>query len=66
MMSGRFAEAERVAVRTAESIEPSGNAAVQDLSAYGSLLITAATAAPPTNRLLVHHFARINPKFPNL
>jgi len=45
MVSGRFAEAEGVAVRTAESIEPSGDVRAQDLSAYGSLLVTAATAA---------------------
>jgi transcriptional regulator with XRE-family HTH domain len=45
MVSGRFAEAEGVAVRTAESIEPSGDVPAQDLSAYGSLLVTAATAA---------------------
>jgi hypothetical protein len=50
MVSGRFVEAERVAVRTAESIEPSGNVAVQDLSAYGSLLVTAATAAARDGR----------------
>lgn len=50
MVSGRFAEAERVAVRTAESIEPSRDVSVQDLSAYGSLLVTAATAAARDNR----------------
>lgn len=50
MVSGRFADAERIAVRTAESIEPSGNVPVQDLSAYGSLLITAATAAARDDR----------------
>ncbi len=50
MVSGRFAEAERVAVRTAANIEPSGNATVQDLSAYGSLLVTAATAAARDDR----------------
>ena len=53
MGSGRFAEAERVAVRTAESIEPSGNVPVQDLSAYGSLLVTAATAAARDDRRVV-------------
>jgi transcriptional regulator with XRE-family HTH domain len=53
MVSGRFAEAERVAVRTAESIEPSGNVPVQDLSAYGSLLVTAATAAARDDRRVV-------------
>ena len=50
MVSGRFAEAERVAVRTAESIEPIGDVPVQDLSAYGSLLVTAATAAARDHR----------------
>lgn len=50
MVSGRFAEAERVAVRTAESIEPIGDVSVQDLSAYGSLLVTAATAAARDHR----------------
>lgn len=50
MVSGRFAEAERVAVRTATNIERSGNATVQDLSAYGSLLVTAATAAARDDR----------------
>jgi transcriptional regulator with XRE-family HTH domain len=53
MVSGRFAEAERVAVRTAESIEPSRDVSVQDLSAYGSLLVTAATAAARDNRGVV-------------
>ncbi|MGH3669046.1 MAG: helix-turn-helix domain-containing protein [Pseudonocardiaceae bacterium] len=53
MVSGRFAEAERVAVRTAESIEPSGNVPVQYLSAYGSLLLTAATAAGRDHRSAV-------------
>ena len=50
MVSGRFVEAERMAVLTAESIEPSGNVPVQDLSAYGSLLVTAATAAARDHR----------------
>ncbi|MGH3481497.1 MAG: hypothetical protein ACRDQD_32360, partial [Nocardioidaceae bacterium] len=50
MVGGRFADAERVAVRTAETIEPSGDVQVQDLSAYGSLLVTAATAAARDDR----------------
>lgn len=50
MVGGRFIEAERVAIRTAESIEPRGDVPVQDLSAYGSLLITAATAAARDDR----------------
>ncbi len=53
MVSGRFIDAERVAVRTAESIEPHGDVPVQDLSAYGSLLITAATAAARHDRSTV-------------
>jgi transcriptional regulator with XRE-family HTH domain len=53
MVGGRFVEAERVAVRTAESIEPRGDVAVQELSAYGSLLITAATAAARDDRSTV-------------
>jgi transcriptional regulator with XRE-family HTH domain len=50
MVSGRFTEAERVAVRTAESIEPRGKVDMQDLSAYGSLLVTAGTAAARDHR----------------
>lgn len=50
MVSGRFVEAEQVAVRTAESIEPTGGVEVRDLSAYGSLLLTAATAAARDHR----------------
>jgi transcriptional regulator with XRE-family HTH domain len=50
MVSGRFMEGERVAVRTAEGIEPHGDPTAQHLSAYGSLLVTAATAAARDNR----------------
>lgn len=50
MVGGRFLEAERIAVRTAEDIEPRSNVAVPHLSAYGSLLVTAATAAARDNR----------------
>lgn len=50
MVSGRFGDAERVAVRTAESIELGHDASMQHLSAYGSLLLTAATAAARDNR----------------
>lgn len=53
MVGGRFIEAERVAIRTAESIEPRGDVPVQGLSAYGSLLITAATAAARDDRRTV-------------
>lgn len=50
MVGGRFLEAERLAVRTAEGIEPHGDVAAPHLSAYGSLLVTAATAAARDNR----------------
>lgn len=50
MVSGRFEEAERVAVRTAQSIEPHGEAPQPHLVSYGSLLITAATAAARDSR----------------
>jgi transcriptional regulator with XRE-family HTH domain len=53
MVGGRFIEAERVAIRTAESIEPHGDVPVQDLTAYGSLLLTAATAAARDDRSTV-------------
>jgi transcriptional regulator with XRE-family HTH domain len=53
MVDGRFVEAERVAIRTAEGIEPHGDVPVQALSAYGSLLITAATAAARDGRRTV-------------
>jgi len=50
MVSGRFTDAERIAIRTAEAIEPHGQVDMQDLSAYGSLLVTAATAAARDHR----------------
>ncbi|MCA1675710.1 MAG: helix-turn-helix domain-containing protein, partial [Actinobacteria bacterium] len=50
MVGGRFDEAERVATRTAEDIEPGGEVEVAQLSAYGSLLVSAATAAGRANR----------------
>ncbi|MCA1672820.1 MAG: helix-turn-helix domain-containing protein [Actinobacteria bacterium] len=50
MVGGRFLEAEQVAVRTAESIEPHSDVTAPHLSAYGSLLVTAATAAARDNR----------------
>lgn len=50
MVGGRFAEAERVAVRTAEDVEPHGDVAVPHLSLYGSLLVTAATAVARDQR----------------
>lgn len=45
LVAGRFDEAERIAVRTAESLEPTGDVSMPHLSAYGSLIVTAATAA---------------------
>jgi len=50
MVSGRFGDAERVAVRTAEDIEPRHEVPMPHLSAYGSLRLTAATAAARDNR----------------
>jgi transcriptional regulator with XRE-family HTH domain len=44
LVSGRFLDAERVAVRAAESIEPHGDVPVQVLSVYGSLLVQVANA----------------------
>jgi hypothetical protein len=45
LVGGRFRDAETVALRTAQGIEPHAGVSVQHLSAYGSLLVTAATAA---------------------
>lgn len=53
MVGGRLAEAQRIAVRTAESIEPSGDVPIQGLSVYGSLLVTAATAAARDHRAAI-------------
>jgi len=53
VVGGRFGEAQRVAVRTAESIEPHRDVPVPHLSAYGSLLVTAATAAARDDRRAV-------------
>lgn len=50
MKDGRFAESERLAVRTAESVEPHGEAPLQDLSVYGTQLVRAATAAARDDR----------------
>ncbi|MGH3865413.1 MAG: hypothetical protein ACRDQ4_04595 [Pseudonocardiaceae bacterium] len=49
-MSGRFLDAERVAARTAESIEPHGDVPAQALSVYGSLLVQVANAAARDGR----------------
>lgn len=45
LVNGRFNEAERLALRAAESIEPHGDVENPHLSAYGSLILTGATAA---------------------
>ncbi len=50
MVGGRFVEAERLAVRTAESIEPRGDVPMVDLSVHGCLLVRAATAAGRNDR----------------
>jgi transcriptional regulator with XRE-family HTH domain len=50
LRSGRFDEAERVAVRTANSIEPHGEVPAQALSVYGSLLVQVANAAARDRR----------------
>jgi transcriptional regulator with XRE-family HTH domain len=50
LVGGRFLEAERVAVRAAESIEPHGDVPAQALSVYGSLLVQVANAAARDRR----------------
>jgi transcriptional regulator with XRE-family HTH domain len=50
LVSGRFDEAERVAVRAAQSIEPHGEVPAQALSVYGSLLVQVANAAARDRR----------------
>jgi transcriptional regulator with XRE-family HTH domain len=45
LVSGRFDEAERVAARTAASIEPHGDTPEPALSVYGSVLVQVANAA---------------------
>lgn len=50
MMNGRFAESERLAVRTAESMQPRGDVPLQELSVYGTQLVRAATAAARDDR----------------
>ncbi len=50
LVSGRFRDAEGVAVRTAEGIEPHGDVPAQALSVYGSLLVQVANAAARDGR----------------
>ncbi len=45
LTQGRYAESHRVALRTAEAIEPAGDVALPHLSAYGHLLLMTASAA---------------------
>jgi transcriptional regulator with XRE-family HTH domain len=45
LVQGRYAESVRVAVRSANAIEPAGDVLPAHLSVYGSLLVTAATSA---------------------
>lgn len=45
LVAGRYGEAEALAVKTAEDLEPHGDVPAPALSAYGSLVVTAATAA---------------------
>ncbi|MGH3936450.1 MAG: helix-turn-helix domain-containing protein [Pseudonocardiaceae bacterium] len=50
LVSGRFDEAERVAARTAQAVEPHGDVPVAALSVYGSLLVQVANAAARSGR----------------
>ncbi|HEV8559037.1 MAG TPA: helix-turn-helix transcriptional regulator [Actinophytocola sp.] len=45
LVQGRYEESERVAVVAASGIEPHGDASESQISAYGILVVTAATAA---------------------
>lgn len=45
LVAGRYEESESLAVKAAEGIEPRGDVQLPHYSAYGSLVITAATAA---------------------
>ena len=47
---GRFIDAERVAVATAQTVQPSGAATIPELSVYGGLLLRGATAAAREGR----------------
>ncbi|EIF00145.1 helix-turn-helix domain-containing protein [Saccharomonospora glauca] len=51
LVQGRYDESHRVAVRTAETIEPRGDVPLPHLSAYGSLILTAATASGRARRV---------------
>ncbi len=45
LVQGRYEESQRVAVVAADDVEPAGDASESQLSAYGLLTVTAATAA---------------------
>ncbi len=47
---GRFIDAERVSVATAEQVQPNGQASMAQLSVYGGLLLRGATAAARQRR----------------
>jgi transcriptional regulator with XRE-family HTH domain len=53
LVSGRFDEAERVAARTAQAVEPHGDAPLAALSVYGSLLVQVANAAARSGRTAI-------------
>ncbi|HEX2299865.1 MAG TPA: hypothetical protein VHH34_15365 [Pseudonocardiaceae bacterium] len=50
MRQGRFVDAERVCVATAEEIQPDGDVGLAQLSVYGGLLLRGATAAARQRR----------------
>lgn len=50
LVQGRYDEAEQVAVTAARTIEPAGNAPSSQVSVYGILAVTAATAAARAQR----------------
>ena len=50
MRQGRFVDAERVSVGTAEAVQPHGDASTAQLSVYGGLLLRGASAAARQRR----------------
>lgn len=51
LVAGRYGESEQVAMSAAGSIEPGGAVPLSQVSAYGSLAVTAATAAARTGNI---------------
>ncbi|GGM50708.1 transcriptional regulator [Longimycelium tulufanense] len=51
LVQGRFDESARIALRAASTLEPHGDVSPPHLSCYGSLVITAATAAGRNQRV---------------